>query len=396
MTASSATSARATPTGGGGDRLNITKSITLRSVSGTREGAFTVVGAPDTTSPQDELGRGPNGIRCINVSAPNTVIIGCVLTNGFTKSADAASGYGGGIYLGAQNCLVSNCLFTACAACAGGAVSSAASGNVVAACVITGCRARYGAATQRSQSAALDLVDCTIEKNVGVDADNSIFYRSRLVRCRIVGNTALGGVAAPIGFVDSEFCTFSDNTAGQIIVGGGTHHNTIVCRNVTTGTCIGSGGSFHNCVIMDNDSPRAVFYYSSAHNCTIYDSRVSSQQRLIQYAKLYNSIVWNAASSVASATGDVSGEAPASNHSCWRGATAEYAGSTAEDPRLKIDTANGLPVICSAGSPCVDSAAAKNAATYDIDILGNPRLAGKGYDMGASEFLALGFSISVR
>ncbi len=380
---------------GSHNRLDIAKSVTLRSVSGTREGAFTVVGAPDTTAPQDELGRGPNGIRCINVSAPNTVIIGCVLTNGFTKSNDAAGAYGGGIYLGAANCLVSNCLFTACAACAGGALSSGSPGNTLAQSIVTGCRARYGAATQRAGTnhASLDVVDCTITNNVGIEG-GSIFYRSRLVRSRIVGNEAPGAVAAPSGTVDSEFCTFSDNTAASVIAGGGTHHNTLFCRNVTTGSCIGQQGNFHNCVILDNDSPKAVFYYSSAYNCTIYDTRVSRPQRLIQFAKLYNSIAWSAAGP--SASDDVSGESPLSHHSCWRGATDQYEGATAEDSRLKIDGASLMPLIVSAASPCVDSAAAKDAATYDIDILGRPRLIGDGYDMGAFEFKPSGFHLILQ
>lgn len=166
----------------------VTKAITVRSVSGTKEKAAVIVGAhhqPGVTI------YGTAAVRCLYATAAAT-FIGLHLTNGATSAV--TSPYGGGAYLysGGAGTTFSNCVIVANSSSNyGGGVYG---GGIFSHCAIL---ANYGYSRAGGVYGGT-LRDCDLIDNKTLPS-NSLgggTYGSTVERCRFVGNYARLGAGA--------------------------------------------------------------------------------------------------------------------------------------------------------------------------------------------------------
>ncbi len=396
--------------GNGLNRLLLNKAVTVRSVSGTYENGVTVVGAwhSDTTT------LGSKAVRGVYISAEAT-LMGFVITNGATTtSRNTLDGGGGGVNF--DGCgIVTNCLITDCYGSYGGALAAAganAIGGRVYTSVIQNCKgvAYAGVLFVNSKcgSKNFELINCRAINNSAATAGG--LYRGTARGCWFEGNKGNSGGA--LGYDSIGYnCVITNNTSNygggcgaregtgplvydSVIVGNhattsgggvesGKFYNCIIKNNTSDGTgggavTVSTSSYLYNCVVQGNHaagnggaSSGGYFY-----NCTVYDNTSDADYSgLYKPTGVYNTISW----------GNVNSTSGTWQNSC--AAEASGTGCITDDPLLTIDAISGLPVFASKLSPCIDKCDTKNANIWDVDILGNPRLSGEKYDMGAVEYL---------
>ncbi len=438
------------------NRIVVTKAITVRSVSGTKENAAVIVGAhhaPGVTT------NGTAAIRCLYITAQAT-LIGLQLTNGATSAITIK--YGGGAYMGSggTGTTFSNCVIVANnAADYGGGVYG---GGVFSHCSIIA----NVASTRAGGVYGGTLRYCEIIGNtaLGGSGAGGGTYNSTAENCNIVGNSAITSGGSNAGTL--SYCTLVSNTAVSAAggVANGTLSHCLVAFNkagqngggvsgsalrdcVLTGNSAAyngaaiNGGSALRCIITNNANSRiggGVVYncavtnslikdnsflgaYSggvvnqgklinsllvgnkttisldaaTAYNTQIFNSTVAnnSEGKAVKGCTLINSIVWNNAS--AGLTNSVT-------NSCIA-ASAVLAGENNVDADPKFVGSGDWPYRLLGSSPCVDKGIGgfdwmlpSDPGTLGLDLSGRQRILGSAVDMGAFEYLPLGMTLIVR
>ncbi len=376
-----------------GNRIVISRKITVRSVSGTQKNAAVIVGAhhePGVTV------HGTRSIRCLFVNATAT-LIGLQLTNGAASNgggafmvesgtrstfsncvfvANNAANNGGGLYEGrAEQCHFTDNEARAGGATFGGTLSDCTivsnrcswSGGGVASATLSHCLLAFNTATQQNGGGAADSVlsDCVLTGNSCAYIGAAIFGGTAL-RCTITNNAngrISGGV---ISDCVATQCLIKDNTFDAY--GGG------VVR----------GGQLINCLVtsnkVSNSQDAASAYKTQIFNSTLADN---SSGRAAVGCTLINSIVWgnpeeslnnNATNSCIVASAVLTGE------------------KNIDGDPLFVGTGD-WPYRLSESSPCVNQGMGgfawmqpSDPDTRGFDLSGRERVIGPAVDLGAFEY----------
>lgn len=231
----------------------------------------------------------------------------------------------------------------------------------------------------------------------GIECKNS--SSPTITNCNIIGNSSIGfggGISCVSSSPTITECKIEQNLAS--INGGG-----IFCQNssATITNCIikqntssGSGGGIYcrdfsnismvNCLIVDNSGNGGVYCYLSSPtilNCTISRNvaSISGGVACIEQSSpiITNSIIWD---NIAEEIYQDSSSEPVVSYCDVQG---DYMGegNFYGDP-LFVDAENN-DYHLSIGSPCIYAARASDSPAIDVE--GNPRPQGYGYDIGAYE-----------
>ena len=223
------------------NRIAIDKALTVQSVNGP--GVTIIQGQWDATNRI-----GPGAIR-VAWLADGAVLNGFTLRSGATRNSgdNLTLMSGGGVWCASTNATVTNCVIT----------SNAAS--------------YYGGGVYLGS-----LRNCTISTNFGAGgtAWGGGVYGSVLTRCALIGNVArLGGGSA---YATLDGCTLVANQVFFSLGGGGaggayagTLNNCYLTKNFTTASSGGGGGAanatLNNCTLVANYAP----YGGGANGCTV-------------------------------------------------------------------------------------------------------------------------------
>lgn len=236
---------------GAGNRVAVTKPITVRSVNG-----------PEVTLIEGykESGtfNGAGSVRCAYL-AGGAVLSGFMLTNGATlHSYDAA---GGGVYCESTNVTVTNCVLTGNSAGQGGGASLGTLVN----CSMTGNRASIGGGA----FGAL-LNRCTVTGNSASSGGGACL--GTLNHCVLTGNSARQGGGATSNTLNH--CSLIENTASA--EGAGAYAGTLNGCWLTGNSASGSGGGacagiLNHCTLTGNSASRGGGASSNTlNNCILY------------------------------------------------------------------------------------------------------------------------------
>ena len=387
-------------------RIAVPKAVSIASASGDWNHPATIAATPAGSYRALYLGEGASDS-------------GLVIQDGVSTNGDTAAGYGGGVYAEAT-AVLSNCLIRNCRAVRGG---GAAYGTLFGCRLANNTTTKHGAgaiksklvsctvvsntATQYGGGCALStLTNCLVAFNTSGSVGGGVF-ESTLDDCRVLTNTAGtfgGGIGAGWGWdVNAASAYIARNClidGNKAVTGGGLFNgilqNCIVTHN--RGDLYGSGAAWlqaYNCAIeantnTDTTAASTAVAYGRLYNCTVARNSNSGvgigNNGAIPncYSFLTNSISWG------NRYADVSGQGYY-GYSCSASATSGT-GNLMSDPRLQL-TAAGVSALA-LDSPCCGRALAfawmsDAADARSRDILGNPRLDGRGPDMGAVEVISL-------
>jgi len=217
------------------NRLVITNSITVQSVSGP---AVTLIQGYRVSV----LTNLPNAVRCV-LLASNAVLSGFTLTNGSAGTGNYDNG--GGLSAYRSSAVLSNCVIVGnFAAGAGGG----AFGGKLINCVLSGNLAEGGGA-----ASSASLLNCQVISNTANWAGGML--NGTATNCLLAGNRATnyGGAS---GFAELVNCTVVSNSLddGSSGNGGGSYYDTVL-----------------NCIIYGNTAPNGSNYYSStiSYSCSV-------------------------------------------------------------------------------------------------------------------------------
>lgn len=396
------------------NRVAVDKAVVLRSANGPAVTTIQGYQLPGTTN-------GDGAIRCVFLTN-GASLFGFTLTGGATRTNgnNSLEQGGGGLCAASLSSIVSNCVIVGnSAAQLGGGCRS---GNLYN-CVLAGNSGSMGGGSCFST-----LTDCALSNNVASSRGGGA-YSGSLTNCVITansaangnpGSTASGGGAASCSVLfncvlsrnyaegggggigdDSGFgsqrlynCILSTNVAtlgggawnarlmncivigNRATVGGGAHcvpygtslTNCLIVGNVATGTGGGVNAGYpsilNNCTIVGNLAPRAGGINSTvsgtlvavANNCIVYSNVATNGTNFLN--GLYNFCCTTP--SPANGIGNIT-NAPA------------FVDHATDDFRLQ------------AASPCIN-AGNSSYLNADLDLVGNPRIAGDTMDIGAYEF----------
>ena len=290
--------------------------------------------------------------------------------NNCTISGNSAGARGGGTYYGTVN----NCTISGNSGSdAGGGTCDGTINN----CTISGNTAGFG-----SGSAWSTVNKCTISGN-SADSGGGTYYGT-------VNDSTISGNSAGVSGGGTYYSTVNDstisgNSAGS--GGGGAFYGTV--NNCTIsgnsagdyggGTCL---GTVNNCTISGNsaDQGGGGTYQNTVNNCTISGNSGNLGGGTYQ-GTANNCIVWDNTASVAS------------NNFYW--CAISYSCSSPLPPGA--GNISGNPQFVSVSdfhlqeiSPCIN--AGTNAlAAMPVDLDGNPRIIQNRVDMGAFEFVPIGY-----
>jgi hypothetical protein len=282
---------------------------------------------------------GENARRCV-LGANDAVLDGFTVTQGVAvgDGSDLASTMGGGMMNKGVSPVVRNCLF----------VKNSASLAGGAAC---------------NFSAASQFADCTFRENTVANPYQIDYFG---------GGAVLNWQGAP----SFARCMFKSNT---VITYGGAMNN--YQSNSTVENCIfaqnssgSDGGAMFNCL----------YSTVSVMNCNFSGNHAGNEGGAIRdyqaCTRVKNSILWgdDAKYGYPELLGGC--ESSMVTYSCVQGGD-PGAGNTDTNPLLVGDDAGTLQL--APGSPCLDAGTADGAPS--TDLLGRPRPAGNGVDMGAYE-----------
>ena len=293
--------------------------------------------------------------------AASSILVDChVYGNRANGSSDAAGGYGGGLYL----CTATNCEVRL------NRVSSSKNGlgGGAASCKLVGCDISCNTSNCHVAGVYLEAshfcMNCTITNNCGTSCCGGVYGEGALYNCLIAENT---------GPTTASYVDFAAGASG-----------------------IHSG-------VKDGNPIRLV-------NCTVTGNKgVKGGQSKAPCGGVYNAVLVNTVVSGNTSEGHTTQCATirAATNSCATVLTdaAKYPGCVTTDPKF-IGTGD-YPYALSAKSPCRDKGfydaadptwgwVTDAADPRSVDLAGNPRLAGKGLDMGCYEYVLPGFLLLVR
>jgi len=384
-----------TSTGGWGNRVVVTNSISLESINGPS--VTTIAGS----QLRDEYGMVTNGIRVVYLGT-NAVLSGFTLTNG-----NAGFGYGGGVSCESTTAVISNCVLAGNSAysCGGGAY-----GGTLNNCTLTG----------NSGGGAFDstLTNCTLTGNSAADIGGGVSVGT-LNNCTLTGNSAYAGGGASSGYMGQgctlynctltdnsaehgggagsywesgpctlNNCTLTDNSASE---GGGAYGSTLYNCTLSGNSAEWGGGAYegtlNNCVLTGNSASYGGGAWSATlNNCTLADNLAWQAGGGVGSSALANCIVaYNAAWSDANHTESTL------EYCCTTPLPTGGQGNIAVAP-LFVDFGGG-DLRLQVNSPCIN--AGNNAyVTVTTDLDGNPRIVSGTVDIGAYEYQGPGSVIS--
>lgn len=195
---------------------------------------------------------GGGSVRPFLLNHTNSVLRDLTLTNGLGGDAGWA-GNGGGVYLNANNALLSNCVVIACTATnSGGGIYL--NKGLVRGCLIAGNTAQgkvLGAAGGVAVAADMRVVECVISNNTSLTSGTAVggvylSTRSSLYNCEVVGNSGIGG-----GGVYSRY----GDLVTHCVIRGNIGSNTLTSSSgITAGGMIvvQSNQVIRNCLFIDN------------------------------------------------------------------------------------------------------------------------------------------------
>lgn len=231
-------------------RIEITKNITVRSVSGDPSGGAVIRGAFHTA----ETPVGENALRCVNMRHASATLYGLRLEGGATTTTGWGKGYGGGaVGYGA----LTNCLVTGCQAGSGGGVMDLDGTLFVRDCTISNNIAGTGGGTY-----GCSVYGSRIVRNHGT-GDSGGIRSSRCWDTLIADNVSDAGNGAGNMYGGSlENCVIRGNEAKNGNVGGISVSNTATVRNcliadnvsskASGGVALAAGHVLENCVVSNN------------------------------------------------------------------------------------------------------------------------------------------------
>lgn len=202
------------------NRVAITSAITVRSINGPHATIIRGHQIPGTIY-------GPDAVRCVCISSPGALLSGFTVREGTT-----IGDMGGGIYCTVSDAVISNCTLTANAVSGyGGGIVG---GTAINCTIISNTGVRGGGACSTL------LKNCSVVGNVAT-TDGGGTYMCSMGGCFVFGNTA-SGLAGGCLFGSYTNCTIVENSAGQD--SGGTYRNDNDLN-----------GRLYNCIVYYNHAP---------------------------------------------------------------------------------------------------------------------------------------------
>ncbi|NOS71338.1 MAG: hypothetical protein HOP33_15565 [Verrucomicrobia bacterium] len=367
------------------NRVSVDKPVTVQSVNGPQ---FTLIHGRQV--PGTTIGNG--SIRCAYLTN-GASISGFTLTNGATRSVFEGSSSpressGGGIWCEPLEVLISNCVVVANSANqrGGGVYRGILYGCVLSKNSVKDAFTAFGGGAHSST-----LINCMIVGNSSaLDAGGAM--SSTLTNCVLTGNSAAEDAGGALQSTLNN-CILSNNFAG--FSGGGTMYgnlyNCIFARNSAGydgGGAAYSGSvtseSINNCVFISNSSTNygGGAYSCTLNNCTLTGNAAGSQGGGMMDCSANNSIVYFNYAPIGS-----------NYFYNFEGYPINY-GCTAPQPDVGVGSVMNTPIFVNfaadnlhltSNSPCINSGFNGNVSS-DIDLDGNPRIAGGTVDIGAYEF----------
>ena len=299
--------------------------------------------------------------------------------SGFTIRNGLVSGTekGGGIYFSQSSPTISNCTITLNTGYTGGGIYSIFSNPKVSNCVISGNTATNGGGIYCTDSSP-SIMNSTITANAAHGDGGGIYCGGSaspvITKCNISENEAYnqgGGIYC--GYWTSTFSP-SPDIIGCII------RNNIARSNGGGIYAYNSYAKVTNCLISGNKAFQGAGIFGTnntslkINNCTIGSNNADAYGggiRVYSYDVLTNSIFWQ------NTPDGIYGDPTVTYSDIQGGYTGE--GNIDSNPKFISETDYRL----TSSSPCIDTGTSNGAP--DIDIDGNPRPQGNGYDMGAYE-----------
>ena len=213
-------------------RVNVTKTLTIRSKGRAFRDATRIVGAwdPAATSP---VGMGPNAVRCVRIAAAasGTRLEGITLYRGatdFNGNAAAEKTEGGGVFVAKDVRFTAvDCAFVECQATRGGGIYNDNGNDNVQAhrCLFKRCLdTKFGAAMRGGAAYNCVFDDCSISRDAAgaevgevSNARDAMAYGYRAVCCTFVngrGYGVMGGATTYTGGIYN--CLFQNNNDNGI------------------------------------------------------------------------------------------------------------------------------------------------------------------------------------
>ena len=303
-------------------------------------------------------GGGPANHGVVMESVTDVILDGFTVTGGNGQSPDNR---GGGIYC-----------------------NNADTSNTIANCTIRGNSADYGGGVDCYMSSSPTITDCTITGNTASIRGGGICCRDEssptITNCTVSDNTTHEkGGAGILCYHSSPIitnCTISDNTAA-LYDGGGIY--CLMSSSPTITNCMITGNTaalrYGGGICCRNDSTESSPIIT---NCTISDNMAGSSGGGIggysSSPTITNCILWE------NTPDEIAGITPTVTYSDIQGGY-EGEGNIDDNPLLVGEGDYHLVE----GSPCIDAGASEQVP--DIDIDGDSRPQGSGYDIGADEYL---------
>jgi len=274
---------------------------------------------------------------------------------------------GGGMYNGTS----SNCVLFA---------NSAGNGGGAYYGTLYNCILRENTAIMGAGAYGGSLYDCIIAGNIASTNGGGVYY-GNLQRCIITNNVAESGGGTY--YTTLKDCLIAGNYA-ELDCGGafyGNLYNCIISNNVAEYAGGVGGATLMNCLIVKNTAISDGGGANTAQliNCTISYNKALSGGGAVN-CDLINCICY---------FNEAEDDPDVSDCRCLYTCAKPLQqgdGNIDSDPRF-IEPFSGDYRLDSS-SPCIDAGTNVSSLIYTTDLAGNPRIVGKGVDMGAYEYVA--------
>jgi hypothetical protein len=355
------------------NRVAVDKPVLLQSVNGPTQTVIQGYQVSGTT-------HGDGAIRCVYL-ADGAILSGFTLTNGATRSVDAAirEQCGGGLCCESFGMLATNCVLAGNSACyEGGGVSA----GILKDCTLTGNSASTGGGASGTR-----LDHCTLVGNSANEGGGT--YGATMLRCTLAGNSAAHGGAVSEGRLEN--CRLTGNTAYQ---GGGAAWSDLYNCTVTGNSSENGGGIYggtlNNCTVAGNSAGQGGgACYATLNNCTLTGNAAGTGGG-VSGGTFNNCIVFFNTATNGQNYSDADTLTTVLNYCCTTPLPTTGVGNITNEPAF-VNLADG-DFHLRYGSPCIDAGTDLGTIiTNDFD--GHPRpLDGSGdgiaaVDLGAYEFV---------